>query len=395
LPKGWEWERLGDVTQINPRNYLSDDLDVSFVPMALIEDGFQSKHKSEMRKWDEIKSGFTHFKENDVAVAKITPCFQNRKSAVMRNLTNGYGAGTTELYVIRTFDETFVPELLLLLFKSNSFIEGGVNTFTGTAGQQRVKKEYMEHMVIGIPPAIEQKRIKTEKEKLIAEGKIKKEKPLPPISEDEIPYKLPKGWKWVRLGEIVKKMGAGSTPKGGKAIYQDNGIKFIRSQNVWNNGLNLHGVAHIPKNIHDRMNGTIVQSKDILLNITGASIGRCALVLEEFDEANVSQHVTIIRVIEPAIRQFIHKCLISSTVQKNIMDVQVGISREGLSMTRLREFLLPIPPLAEQKRIVTKVDQLMKLCDELETKLNQSKKDSEMLMQTVLQEAFERNNTER
>jgi type I restriction enzyme S subunit len=114
LPKGWEWVRLGEITQLNPRNHLPDNLDVSFIPMNLIEDGFNNRHKTERKKWGEIKSGFTHFQEHDVAVAKITPCFQNRKSAVLRNLVNGYGAGTTEIYVVRPYKKTIIPEYLLL-----------------------------------------------------------------------------------------------------------------------------------------------------------------------------------------------------------------------------------------------------------------------------------------
>ncbi|NMB95548.1 MAG: restriction endonuclease subunit S [Clostridiaceae bacterium] len=92
IPDGWEWVRLGDVVQINPRNKVDDDLDVSFIPMPLIADGYKNIHTSDIRKWKEVKSGFTHFQENDVAIAKITPCFENRKSVVLCNLYNGYGA---------------------------------------------------------------------------------------------------------------------------------------------------------------------------------------------------------------------------------------------------------------------------------------------------------------
>ncbi|MBC8232758.1 restriction endonuclease subunit S [bacterium] len=232
------------------------------------------------------------------------------------------------------------------------------------------------------------KRIKYDKAYLISKKKIKRTKPLPPISPDEMPYELPEGWAWVRLGEIAVKLGAGSTPRGGKSVYQDHGIKFIRSQNVWNNGLRLDDVVFISEEINARMKLSVVKPKDILLNITGASIGRSALVPDDFDTGNVNQHVTIVRLVDSEIRKFAHLCLISPYVQKMIMDVQVGISREGLSMSRLATFLIPIPPLNEQKRIVAKVDKLMKLCDELESQLVQSKQESEKLMQAVLQEAL-------
>jgi len=159
LPEGWEWERLGEIVQFNPRNYLDNSLEVSFVPMKLIEDGYKNEHSFEIKKWSEIKSGFTHFQERDIVFAKITPCFENRKSAIMSNLMNRYGAGTTELIVMRTFDELVLPEFLLLLVKTDDFIKLGVSSFTGTAGQQRVKSEIFQNLVIGLPPLPEQKHI--------------------------------------------------------------------------------------------------------------------------------------------------------------------------------------------------------------------------------------------
>jgi type I restriction enzyme, S subunit len=158
-PKGWEWIRLGEHCIVNPRNSLNDEIEVSFIPMKMIEDGFKNKHTSETKLWKEIKSGFTHFAENDIVVAKITPCFENRKSVILKNLKNGYGAGTTELHVVRTISELILPQYILNIFKTKAFINGGVETYTGTAGQQRVKKDYIEQLPIILPPLDEQKRI--------------------------------------------------------------------------------------------------------------------------------------------------------------------------------------------------------------------------------------------
>ena len=96
----------------------------------------------------------------------------------------------------------------------------------------------------------------------------------------------------------------------------------------------------------------MLDSKDILLNITGGSIGRCAIVPDDFDMANVNQHVMIIRLVDPTIRQWIHAILISEYIQNLIMDVQVGVSREGLSATKLMNFLIPLPPMCEQNRVL-------------------------------------------
>ena len=82
LPDGWAWARITSISIVNPRNNISDDLDVSFVPMPLIEEGYKNQHSFEIRKWGQVKSGFTHFVEGDIAVAKITPCFENKKSVI-------------------------------------------------------------------------------------------------------------------------------------------------------------------------------------------------------------------------------------------------------------------------------------------------------------------------
>ena len=218
------------------------------------------------------------------------------------------------------------------------------------------------------PASVLLQKIRAEKDRLIAEGKIKRDKPLAAIAEEEKPFGLPQGWEWVRLNALLQKIGAGSTPLGGREVYVPSGVKFLRSQNVWDDGLRLDGVAFIRPETHARMAGTVVAANDLLFNITGASIGRCAVVPSDFDEANVSQHVTIVRTVLPALNAFLHKVLVSRHVQKAVMDVQVGVSREGLSIAKLGQFLIPLPPLPEQSRIVTRVEELMRLCDALEAK---------------------------
>ncbi len=206
-------------------------------------------------------------------------------------------------------------------------------------------------------------QIVAEKAQLIKDGKIKKEKPLPEITEDEIPFEIPASWKWVRLSAICEKIGSGSTPTGGKNVYQDDGILFLRSQNVYNDGLRFDGIAFISEELN-RPNSVVV-AKDILLNITGGSIGRCALVPDDFDKANINQHVMIIRLVNLNLRFWVHFVIISAYIQQKIMDVQVGVSREGLSAEKLKNFIIPLPPLAEQKRIVAKIEELLPYCDQL------------------------------
>ena len=159
------------------------------------------------------------------------------------------------------------------------------------------------------PASVLLEKIKAEKEKLIKGGKVKKQLKLPPIKPDEISYELPEGWEWVRIADITRKLGSGSTPRGGRAIYKQSGVKFLRSQNVYNNGLRLDGVAYITTAIHNQMKGTALESGDLLLNITGASIARSCLVPDDFDEGNVRQHVAIVRPLNREMRHFLHLVL--------------------------------------------------------------------------------------
>jgi len=231
------------------------------------------------------------------------------------------------------------------------------------------------------------KRIQAEKARLVAEGKIKKEKPLAAIRENEKPDTLPTGWLWVRLNELLKKIGAGSTPLGGKQVYVNEGIPFLRSQNVWDDGLRLNDVAFIEPSTHLKMYGTHVFAGDLLFNITGASIGRCAIVHDNFKTGNVSQHVTILRPISKNILRFLHLVLISKHVQKTVMDVQVGVSREGLSIGKLGQFVIPFPPIDEQHRIVSKVDELMKICDQLKSRINRANQVQKLIADVLIEEA--------
>ena len=159
IPETWCWARMSTLFEINPRNKLDDSFEVSFIPMPLIEDGYSGKHGSETRKWSEIKTGFTHFAEGDIGIAKITPCFENRKSVVFHNLVNGFGAGTTELHILRPYGKMILPEYALALVKTKAFIEDGKQEFTGAVGQQRIGKDFISEYLFPFPPHQEQIRI--------------------------------------------------------------------------------------------------------------------------------------------------------------------------------------------------------------------------------------------
>ena len=205
IPDSWEWVRLGTIFQINPRNKLPDELDTGFISMTLLSSGYGSSHRFEPRKWKNIKNGFTHFANNDIVIAKITPCFQNRKSAIIEGLPNGFGAGTTELHVLHApTKELFMPYFLLIC-KTQQFIQDGIKNFSGTAGQQRIGKDFVSKYLVPVPPIEEQKRI-IEKINLLEPLLSKFEDIYNSIvkQQQDFPLKLKKSMlQWAIQGKLI------------------------------------------------------------------------------------------------------------------------------------------------------------------------------------------------
>ena len=203
-------------------------------------------------------------------------------------------------------------------------------------------------------------QIQEEKQALIKAGKIKKEKPLPEITEDEIPFEIPENWKWVTLGNITTKITSGSTPTGGRKsnVYVESGFPLFREQNIYDDGIHQAGMVFITEELLNTRQNSTVLAKDILLNITGGSIGRCALVPDNFDRGSINQHILIIRTVDPETRFYIHMLICSPYVQSYIKNKAVG-DKDGFSGGRCKKILVPLPPLKEQKRIVETLDRLL------------------------------------
>ena len=159
LPENWCWQKISSICEINPKNKLDNTLEVSFVPMTLIDSEFNNRFSYELQRWETVKSGFSHFSDNDIGIAKITPCFENRKSVIFKNLKNKYGAGTTELHILRTNNKYIFNEYVFWFIKTDAFIKEGINNFTGAVGQQRIGKEFIAETLIPIPPLNEQVKI--------------------------------------------------------------------------------------------------------------------------------------------------------------------------------------------------------------------------------------------
>ena len=163
-------------------------------------------------------------------------------------------------------------------------------------------------------------------------------------------------WPVDRVKDHASKIGSGVTPTGGAAAYLDTGVPLLRSQNVHFDGLRLDDVAYIGEDTHDEMGGSKLRPRDVLLNITGASIGRCAYVPEDFGEGNVNQHVCIIRPAAKLNHKFLTYCLSAPWGQDQVFAGFTGASRQGLGQRDLGEIQVPLPPLPEQQRIATYLD---------------------------------------
>ena len=422
IPESWKWVRVQKIVCLNPKNDLSDELEVSFIPMALVDDGYRNNHSFEIKKWGDIKKGFTHFADGDIGIAKITPCFQNRKSVVFRNLKNGCGAGTTELSIVRVVNDLLSRDFLLWFFKSAYFIENGVKSFTGTAGQQRIHKDYLSMCCFPLPPLAEQKRIvakieellpyidryeqawskleqfnsrfpedmkksllqyaiqgklveqrpeegtaeelfaeiQQEKQRLIAEKKIKKEKPLPEITEDEKPFDIPESWKWVRLKDIITVLGDGihGTPQ-----FDDTGkYFFINGNNLAKGEIAIKSDTKKVSRKEFEKYKKPLDKNTILISING-TIGNYAFYNGE--PVILGKSACYFSLINGINKEYICRLLNTQHFLDYAVKEATQTTIKNVSLKSMRMLPVPLPPLAEQKRIVEKLKQLLPLCERL------------------------------
>ena len=166
IPESWEWVMVQDIFELNPKNKVTDEITAGFIPMELVSAGFGFEHSYTTQEWGKIKKGYSHFQNGDIGIAKISPCFENRKSTIFYNLPNNIGAGTTELVVLR--GHTVFTKFFLYLFQTAWYISEGTKYFKGVVGQQRVHKDIFTTLNIPLPPLAEQQRIVAEVEKWFA-----------------------------------------------------------------------------------------------------------------------------------------------------------------------------------------------------------------------------------
>ena len=290
----------------------------------------------------------------------------------------------------------FAKKVFLIYYSKNGLIENSQKDETLLKKlRQAILSEAVQGKLFPQKPEDEPasellKKIKKEKEKLIKEGKIKKQKPLPEISEDEVPYELPGDWVWCRLGEVCEYIQRGKSPK----YSEIEKIPVISQKCVQWEGFNINKVRFIEEESLDKYEKVrFLQDKDLLWNSTGdGTIGRICMYEEKinpFGIAVADSHVTILRGIKKfVLPKFILMWISSNFVQDNL-NVSGSTKQTELGTGTVQKQIIPLPPLSEQKRIVEKVDSLMKFCDDLENRIKENKESSEQLMNSVLREVFE------
>ena len=453
--------------------------------MPLIASGYGLAIEHEIRRWGEIKRGYAHFAEGDVGLAKITPCFENEKSAVFRNLTGGLGSGTTELHIVRPL---FVdPDYILIFLKCPHFIEAGILKMTGTAGQKRVPIEYFASSPFPLPPLTEQhrivakvdelmalcdrlevartkreatrdrlsasslarldspdpdpmvfrnhaafalehltplttrrdqikalrqtilnlavrgklvaqdpndepasrllERITKEKARLVTLRGIEREKPLPPISDDQTELEIPNGWSWCRLGSLSKFVTSGS--RDWAKYYSQEGAIFVRMGNLSkaHYRLRLDQIQRVKLPSDQEGTRTRLETGDLLISITG-DVGMLGLITENFGEAYINQHTAMVRPVDEMKGRYLAELFRSPFAQNQFNAPQRGI-KNSFRLTDVTQFLVPLPPIDEQHRIVAKLDELMALCDRLEASLATGDDTRCRLLGALLTEALE------
>lgn len=233
------------------------------------------------------------------------------------------------------------------------------------------------------PAAVLLTKIKAEKERLIQERKIKKSEPLPPIEADEVPFDLPQGWEWVRLDDFAS-ISTGFAFK--SPDYEQSGIFVLRVTNIQSDGLiNKHEAVFFPESkITPQLAKHYLSAGEILVVMVGGSLGKLGVVTPELLPALLNQNMWRINALYGECpRDF----LLLALKYINGFQLKITQSTHGhLSMEEYRQQVFALPPLAEQRRIVAKVDQLMALCDELEAKLRQAQTASAKLMESAVRQ---------
>lgn len=205
-------------------------------------------------------------------------------------------------------------------------------------------------------------KIQQEKENLIKEGKIRKQRPLPSIKPEEIPFEVPKNWTWVKLGDVVTVLGGKRIPAGRSLTTENTGHKYIRVSEMKNRSVITDNLLYVPNDIYPSIQQYIINKEDVYITVAG-TIGRVGKIPEELDGANLTENAD--RLVFTLMNQdWMIYCLSSSIVQKQIERLTTQVAQPKLAIKRIQDFLIPLPPLGEQQRIAGQIEQILNAIDE-------------------------------
>ena len=344
--------------------------------MACVNDGFSGNHQFEKRIWKEVKKGYCHFQNGDIGIAKISPCFENLKSTIFQNLPNNYGAGTTELVILRPLN--IHAKFYLYLFKSQWYISEGTKYFKGVVGQQRVHKGIFTELQIPLPPLTEQYRIVAEIEKWfslidqIEQGKadlqtaikqtkskildlaihgklvpqdpndepaselLKRINPKVEITCDNAHYpQLPEGWASLRVGDICQ-LKNGYAFKSG--LYTNHGVRIIRIANVQDGYIEDTSPQYYTPEAMKGLEGFLLSEGDLLMSLTG-NVGRVCFITKDFLPAALNQRVACIRNNNVPIKiEYLYYFFQSEEFMSNCKKSGKGVAQQNISTEWLKDY---------------------------------------------------------
>ncbi|QEH42854.1 restriction endonuclease subunit S [Chitinophaga sp. XS-30] len=397
LPEGWKRVKLKDISLRIHYGYtasaVKEDTGIRFLRITDIQDSKVNWQKVPFCTIQSSNIDKFLLKEGDIVFAR-TGATVGKSFLIPQNIPKSVFAS----YLIRIeLSQLINPTYVYYFFQTADYWRQ-VGIKAVGIGQPNVNATSLSNIDFPLCPQDEQIRIVSKLEELLSSLDKSKEQLETAIMQikyygqllmEDIFSKNNSG-KLEKLGKLLKFIGSGVTPKGGKGVYTHTGVIFLRSQNVYPNKLELDNVAYISKELHEKMNRTHVVQHDVLLNITGASIGRCAFVPSNFKEANVNQHVCILRPIEGKLfYKYLSTYLNSPVAQKAIMEAQTGATRQGLNYSQIKNLEILLPSIETQEVMITTYEERKSICDKTEHILLQNIIQIDTLKQTILKRAFE------
>jgi type I restriction enzyme S subunit len=443
FPANWVQAALEEISEINPTLDLSkvnDDMEVTFLPMKAVEEMTGRFDGSCVRKLREVRKGHTSFKNGDLLFAKITPCMENGKIAIVENLQNGIGFGSTEFHVIR-LHESLPRKLFFFFLVQEDLRKTAQRSMTGTAGQLRVPLSHMKQIRIPFPPLTEQFRIVAKVEELFTkldagvkcletveaqlkryqqlvlksafDGKLteewrrthqeelepsskllerikeertrtKRHKEHPTLNASNLPD-LPEGWASTRIGEVFD-VSSGGTPRRDTPEYWNGGISWVSSGEVAFREIRTTK-EHITQLGLDKSSAKIYPPGTVLLALYGEGKTRGQVAILRIHAATNQAVAAILCSESPISPEYVYWWLYYRYHQTRL--IRGGANQPNMYLHNVRVMPIPLASFAEQQRIADEIERRFSIAEGVEETVISSSRQAERLRQSVLKRAFE------